>query len=227
MTIALPTTLLRTREVVEPALREAVDRLDPQSRRLASYHFGWTDADGRPAHDNGGKAVRPAFALLSARAAGATWTLGVPGAVAVELVHNFSLLHDDLMDGDVLDNPAFAQALPGVAAAAFGLALISSLDTLLLMKAFERITHERQDSLGEPLRGIDVGRPLHGTEEHDQPRLGLDGRTLLMTGLVVCGLGFVFGLVIFAQIRALPVHDSMREISLSRPSRGKRYAGIP
>ena len=43
--------------------------------------------------------------------------------------------------------------------------------------------------------------------------LGLDGRTLLMTGLVVCGLGFVFGLVIFAQIRALPVHDSMREIS--------------
>jgi K(+)-stimulated pyrophosphate-energized sodium pump len=43
--------------------------------------------------------------------------------------------------------------------------------------------------------------------------LGLDGRTLLMTGLVVCGLGFAFGLVIFAQIRALPVHGSMREIS--------------
>jgi SulP family sulfate permease len=47
---------------------------------------------------------------------------------------------------EVIDNPAFAQALPGVAAAAFGLALISSLDTLLLKKAFERITHERQDS---------------------------------------------------------------------------------
>jgi K(+)-stimulated pyrophosphate-energized sodium pump len=43
--------------------------------------------------------------------------------------------------------------------------------------------------------------------------LGLDGRTLLMTGLVVCGLGLVFGLVIFSQIRALPVHGSMREIS--------------
>ena len=101
MTIALPTTLLRARESFEPALRAAVDRLDPESRRLARYHFGWTDAVGRPTADNGGKAVRPAFALLSAQAARASWQVGVPGAVAVELVHNFSLLHDDLMDGDV------------------------------------------------------------------------------------------------------------------------------
>src|SRR5437763_15023278 len=100
MTIALPTTLLRARESFEPALRAAVDRLDPESRRLARYHFGWTDAVGRPTADNGGKAVRPAFALLSAQAARASWQIGVPGAVAVELVHNFSLLHDDLMDGD-------------------------------------------------------------------------------------------------------------------------------
>jgi geranylgeranyl diphosphate synthase, type I len=101
MTIALPGTLLRTRDVVEPALQAAVDRLDRESRRLARYHFGWTDAGGRPTSHNSGKAVRPAFALLSAQAAGATWQHGVPGAVAVELVHNFSLLHDDLMDGDV------------------------------------------------------------------------------------------------------------------------------
>jgi geranylgeranyl diphosphate synthase, type I len=101
MTIAFPTTLLRARESVDPGLRAAVDRLDAESRRLACYHFGWTDADGRPASDNAGKAVRPAFALLSAQAVGATWRVGLPGAVAVELVHNFSLLHDDLMDGDV------------------------------------------------------------------------------------------------------------------------------
>jgi geranylgeranyl diphosphate synthase type I len=101
MTIALPTTLLRARDVVDPALRAAVDRLDAQSARLARYHFGWTDADGRASSDHGGKAVRPAFALLSAQAAGASVPIGVPGAVAVELVHNFSLLHDDLMDGDV------------------------------------------------------------------------------------------------------------------------------
>jgi geranylgeranyl diphosphate synthase type I len=101
MTIALPTTLLRSREAVEPALRAAVDRLDSNSRALARYHFGWTDAAGQPSDAGGGKAVRPALALLSAQAAGAAASVGLPGAVAVELVHNFSLVHDDLMDGDV------------------------------------------------------------------------------------------------------------------------------
>jgi geranylgeranyl diphosphate synthase type I len=67
---------------------------------VASYHFGWIDQTGRPAEGDGGKAVRPALALLSAEAAGAPAETGVPGAVAMELVHNFSLLHDDLMDGD-------------------------------------------------------------------------------------------------------------------------------
>jgi K(+)-stimulated pyrophosphate-energized sodium pump len=43
--------------------------------------------------------------------------------------------------------------------------------------------------------------------------LGVGGRTLLMWGLVVCGLGFLFGLVIFGQLRNLPVHTAMREIS--------------
>ncbi len=49
---------------------------------------------------SGGKALRPALALLSARAAGEPAERGVPAAVAVELVHNFSLLHDDIMDRD-------------------------------------------------------------------------------------------------------------------------------
>lgn len=53
---------------------------------------------------------------------------------------------------ELLDNPAFTQALPGIAAAAFGLALIVSLDALLLMKVFERITHERHHSQREIAR---------------------------------------------------------------------------
>jgi K(+)-stimulated pyrophosphate-energized sodium pump len=48
----------------------------------------------------------------------------------------------------------------------------------------------------------------------DQVELvGVGGRTLLGLGLVVCGLGFGFGLVIFAQLRSLPVHAAMRDIS--------------
>lgn len=88
------------RTLATPVLRAAVDRLAPPMDTVAAYHFGWIDADGNPAAGDGGKAIRPALAVLSAEAAGAAPEVGVPGAVAVELVHNFSLLHDDLMDGD-------------------------------------------------------------------------------------------------------------------------------
>ena len=43
--------------------------------------------------------------------------------------------------------------------------------------------------------------------------LGMPGRTLLMTGLVVCVLGLLFGLVIYSRLKRLPVHAAMREIS--------------
>jgi geranylgeranyl diphosphate synthase type I len=67
---------------------------------IAAYHFGWIDRDGRPTPAYRGKAVRPALALLSAAAVSESSQAGIPGGVAVELVHNFSLLHDDFMDGD-------------------------------------------------------------------------------------------------------------------------------
>ncbi|MGP3948821.1 polyprenyl synthetase family protein [Streptomyces sp. 7N604] len=89
------------RSMLETALRDAVQRyLGPEMGRIADYHFGWADADGKATMTWGGKLVRPALALLSARAATGTAAQGIPAAVAVELVHNFSLLHDDIMDGD-------------------------------------------------------------------------------------------------------------------------------
>lgn len=97
---AVADLLERGRSIADPALRDAVERLAPPMDAVAAYHFGWTDESGRPAEGGGGKAVRPALAVVSAEAAGAPPEVGVPGAVAVELVHNFSLLHDDLMDGD-------------------------------------------------------------------------------------------------------------------------------
>ncbi|WP_163505759.1 polyprenyl synthetase family protein [Fodinicola acaciae] len=100
MTIATADVLHRGRQLFLPALQAAVARLDEANRRIASYHLGWTDVDGTPSQASGGKTLRPALALLSAEAAGAAAETGVPGAVAVELVHNFSLVHDDLMDGD-------------------------------------------------------------------------------------------------------------------------------
>ncbi|MEU4804422.1 family 2 encapsulin nanocompartment cargo protein polyprenyl transferase [Actinosynnema sp. NPDC023587] len=89
-----------SRAGVDPALRTAVDRLPDSMRVIAGYHLGWWDEHGHPTGADPGKALRPALALLSAQAVGGTAAIALPAAVAVELVHNFSLLHDDVMDGD-------------------------------------------------------------------------------------------------------------------------------
>ncbi|HZD73102.1 MAG TPA: polyprenyl synthetase family protein [Actinomycetota bacterium] len=100
MSVQIPAVLERVRDLTVPALRAAVERLEPSIARVTAYHLGWVDAGGRPVTGNSGKAVRPALAALSAEAVGVDARQALPGAVAVELVHNFSLLHDDLMDGD-------------------------------------------------------------------------------------------------------------------------------
>lgn len=89
-----------SRDIVDPALRAAIDDLPLSIRRVPQYHFGWSDERGQPSAANGGKALRPTLTLLMAEAFGGTATAAVPAAVAVELIHNFSLLHDDVMDGD-------------------------------------------------------------------------------------------------------------------------------
>jgi geranylgeranyl diphosphate synthase type I len=99
-TIGVPEVLARSRTAVAPALSEAIERLAPEIRRLATYHMGWTDPGGNPVNSPGGKGIRPTLAILSAEAAWADPEVGVPGAVAVELVHNFSLIHDDIIDTD-------------------------------------------------------------------------------------------------------------------------------
>jgi geranylgeranyl diphosphate synthase, type I len=86
-------------ELIQPSLRSALDRLDPGVRHLCGYHLGFWDEQGEPDRPRG-KGVRGVLALLSAQAAGSPVEVGLPAAAAVELVHNFSLLHDDLMDGD-------------------------------------------------------------------------------------------------------------------------------
>ncbi|MGW6909411.1 polyprenyl synthetase family protein [Streptomyces sp. NPDC054940] len=90
----------RCRALVRPALRDAVGRMHPWVAEMAAYTFGWCEVGGAPAVASGGKGVRQALSVLGAEAAGAPGQVGVAGAVAVELVHAFSLLHDDIMDGD-------------------------------------------------------------------------------------------------------------------------------
>jgi len=65
---------------------------------MMAYHLGWQDASFRPAEGPSGKRLRPLLCLLAMEAAGGDWERALPAAAAVELVHNFSLVHDDIED---------------------------------------------------------------------------------------------------------------------------------
>lgn len=67
---------------------------------MLHYHLGWVDADFKPAHFDAGKHIRPVLTLLCCEASGGDWHTALPAAAAIELLHNFSLIHDDIEDGD-------------------------------------------------------------------------------------------------------------------------------
>jgi geranylgeranyl diphosphate synthase, type I len=90
----------RARTLLDGGLRAALERLDPPSKRIADYHLGFADAAGAPARLGSGKGIRGVLALLSAQVAGVEAAVGLPAAVGIELVHQYSLLHDDIIDRD-------------------------------------------------------------------------------------------------------------------------------
>lgn len=81
-------------------LRELISAEHPELLyRMVRYHLGWETAEGEAA-DFPGKLLRPAFCLLASEALEGDWHSCVPAAAALELVHNFSLVHDDIQDED-------------------------------------------------------------------------------------------------------------------------------
>ena len=68
--------------------------------QMLSYHLGWSgDGAGESAR---GKRIRPFLTLLISAAVGGNWENALPAAAAVELIHNFSLIHDDIEDNSSL-----------------------------------------------------------------------------------------------------------------------------
>ena len=82
-------------------MRDAVARLTPSIRDVNQVPPRMDRCRRQPDRRQRRERDRAALATLSAEASWADASIGAPGGVAVELVHNFSLLHDDLMDGDV------------------------------------------------------------------------------------------------------------------------------
>jgi len=85
---------------IELELQKQISRLDqPRTKpfhEMLTYHMGWTGNGAGP--EATGKRIRPLLVLLSTASCGASWELALPAAAAVELVHNFSLVHDDIQD---------------------------------------------------------------------------------------------------------------------------------
>lgn len=98
-----PIALTRWTDTVEHELRSALAADPPAPEgllaRMAAYHMGWVDAEGGPA-SAGGKHVRSNLCCWAAEACGAGAEAALPAACAVELIHNFTLVHDDVQDGD-------------------------------------------------------------------------------------------------------------------------------
>lgn len=90
--------LARYRPAIISGLREALAGVTPL-RAILRYHVGLEDEAGNPV-DALGKLLRPAFVLFAAEELGGTYREALPAAVALELIHNFSLIHDDIQDRD-------------------------------------------------------------------------------------------------------------------------------
>lgn len=96
----VPAALTRYRRALDAWLQPLLDGAQPLVLdRMLRYHLGWQEADGSPT-DKRGKGLRPALCLLTCEAAGGDPERAVPAAAGIELVHNFSLVHDDIQDRD-------------------------------------------------------------------------------------------------------------------------------
>jgi K(+)-stimulated pyrophosphate-energized sodium pump len=96
-------------------------------------------------------------------------------------------------------------------------ALIAAL--VVILSAVAPVAAMQPAAVGEPQSVQEPRRHTGGEANLILPDLGtvefqgINGRTLLFAGLGVCVLGLGFGMVIFTQLRALPVHRSMLEVS--------------
>lgn len=74
---------------------------DPKVYDALRYSMGWIDENENPSSPHG-KSLRPALCLYTCESVGTPFETALPAAVALELIHNFSLIHDDIQDKDLI-----------------------------------------------------------------------------------------------------------------------------
>ncbi|AFU02761.1 polyprenyl synthetase family protein [Nocardia vulneris] len=94
--------LLAARRRCAPALEAALQELPGPMPLMAGYQLGWWDSKATRGNFRQGKSIRAALVFAAAQACGGDAATAVSAAAAVQLLHNFTLVHDDLIDEDTL-----------------------------------------------------------------------------------------------------------------------------
>ena len=85
---------------IEPYIRKLLADVDPMPKGMIEYHFGWVDRNFKPINESHGKRLRSTMCLLAFEAVDGDYRSCIPLAACIEMLHNFSLIHDDIEDGD-------------------------------------------------------------------------------------------------------------------------------
>ena len=100
----LPGMFARYKDLVEQGLTDVLpDAGLTDLNRPLQYHLGWTDREGSPAASpaSQGKALRPTLCMFACEALAGDLNHALSAAASIELIHNFSLIHDDIQDQDL------------------------------------------------------------------------------------------------------------------------------
>ena len=98
MSQEIPGALEYYRPALDSYITELFDSKDHELYDMMRYQLGWEN--GTLSYP--GKYIRPSLMLASVESCGGDVHKALPGAVALELLHNFSLIHDDIQDDSVL-----------------------------------------------------------------------------------------------------------------------------
>jgi geranylgeranyl diphosphate synthase, type I len=163
-------------DMVGPAMAEVIADLHPILAQVCRYHLGWIGIDGQELSDSErreGKRQRAALVFAAARATGGTAEQVLPGAVSIELFHNATLVHDDIIDNDALRRcrPSVWTVFGRDLAILAGDALVSSAASVLAVEKGEWGQFARQsmsESMARVLGGLALELQL---ETHPTPNV--------------------------------------------------------
>lgn len=85
---------------IDKYIRKHIQPLEIAPRNMIGYHFGWMNRDLEQVDESYGKRFRSSMSLLTYQALEGKFEPCLPVAASIEMIHNFTLIHDDIEDGD-------------------------------------------------------------------------------------------------------------------------------